>query len=167
MLPLGSTLCFWRQARGLTQAELASRAGVSRPNLSMIEQEARDLTVGTLKRLAEALQVRPGVLVDGIPPKPLASQRLSRESLDRIARWVARKKRGRPRFHLTEEEKTIAVWIESLAKHQVNLTAGRGRRLPRTVRRERQNFLEAKMNLGVSQIRNLLSRVQKAAQGIS
>ena len=90
-LPFGQTLFLWRFARGLTQAELAKAAGIPRPNLSEIEQGRREVTLGTLRSLALALRVRPGVLVDGIPP-PLfrGTQRWSRRQLERIAHAACR-----------------------------------------------------------------------------
>lgn len=68
MLPFGETVLAWRLARGLTQAALANLARVSRPNLSAIERGQREVTLGTLRALAVALDVRPGVLVDGVSP---------------------------------------------------------------------------------------------------
>lgn len=50
----------WREHRGLTQAELARRAGVSRGYLAQIETGARAGTAEVLSRLAREL----GVLID-------------------------------------------------------------------------------------------------------
>jgi transcriptional regulator with XRE-family HTH domain len=82
--PFGETVLLWRLDRGLTQAELARAARVSRPNLSAIERGERDVTLGTLRSLALALEIKPGVLADGVAPhgdgKPL-----SRAALERVA----------------------------------------------------------------------------------
>jgi uncharacterized protein len=43
-----------RRRRGLTQAELAARAGTSQPVVSAYERGHRDPSIGTLKRLVEA-----------------------------------------------------------------------------------------------------------------
>ena len=51
-------LRFWRVHRGLTQAVLAAKVGVSQPSLANAETGARGLAVGTLARLARALRVR-------------------------------------------------------------------------------------------------------------
>jgi transcriptional regulator with XRE-family HTH domain len=44
-----------RQAAGLSQVELADRLGVTRQQVSLLESNGRNLTVGTLRRVAEAL----------------------------------------------------------------------------------------------------------------
>jgi predicted RNase H-like HicB family nuclease/DNA-binding XRE family transcriptional regulator len=44
-----------RQDAGLSQGELADRLGVSRQQVSLLESNGRNLTVGTLRRIAEAL----------------------------------------------------------------------------------------------------------------
>ena len=43
-----------RRRNGLTQAELARRAGTSQPVISAYEHGRRDPTVGTLRKLVEA-----------------------------------------------------------------------------------------------------------------
>lgn len=105
MLPFGETVLAWRRAAKLTQADLAERAGIPRPNLSSIERGKRDVNLSTLRALAAALGVTPGVLVDGVPPSgaplPMArstmeeiataaarDQRLADPQLDQIARWL-------------------------------------------------------------------------------
>jgi transcriptional regulator with XRE-family HTH domain len=55
---LGSALAHLRRERGLSQAELARRLGMSAPNLSRIEHGA-DLRVSTLLDLARALKLEP------------------------------------------------------------------------------------------------------------
>jgi len=161
MHPLGETIYLWRRERGLTQDELSRGAGISRPNLSRLEQGARDVTVGTLRRLAEALRVRPGWLVDGVPPEAPTRRRLSRESLDRIARWLTGGTRGGKRASLSREEREIARMLQSLMKRKLGLTKDYGRSLPRTAREERENLVKAKIKLSRGEMQNLLSRVNK------
>lgn len=84
MLPFGETVLSWRLARGMSQAALAQAARMSRPNLSAVERGDREVTLGTLRRLALALGVRPGVLADGEPPTPM-SEPVGRAALERIA----------------------------------------------------------------------------------
>jgi transcriptional regulator with XRE-family HTH domain len=79
----------WRLARGMTQAQLGRAAGIPRPNLSAIERGDREVTLKTLRALALALDVRPGILADGVPPEAEAPP-LSRTRLERIARATAR-----------------------------------------------------------------------------
>ena len=47
----------WREHRRLTGRELAERGGVSASYLSQLESGQRDGTLGTMKRIAEALGV--------------------------------------------------------------------------------------------------------------
>lgn len=91
MVPFGAAVLLWRLQRGLTQAELAQRAGVPRPNLSAIERGQREVSLKTVRALAVALDVRPGVLVDGIVPQGEETEELSREAMERIADAVVRK----------------------------------------------------------------------------
>ena len=58
-------LAFWRRKRGLTQAALAARAGVSQSALAGMESGARVGTARVLKRVAQALHVRLDDLVMG------------------------------------------------------------------------------------------------------
>lgn len=52
-----------RKQRGLTQAVLALRAGLSVSYLSLLEQNKRkDPTLSTIQKLAEALRVPSGIL---------------------------------------------------------------------------------------------------------
>lgn len=88
MAPFGETVLAWRLARGMSQAELARAARLPRPNLSAIERGDRDVTLRTLRALAVALDVRPGVLVDGELPGR-GERPLSREALERVARAAA------------------------------------------------------------------------------
>jgi transcriptional regulator with XRE-family HTH domain len=92
MAPFGETLLLWRLKRGLTQEELARRAGVPRPNLSAIERGRREVSLKTVRALAVALDVRPGMLVDGVVPREEEETgELSREAMERIADAVIRK----------------------------------------------------------------------------
>jgi len=52
-----SPIRLWRARRGLTQQELADRAGISKPYLSQIESGKRQGTVETLAAIARALDV--------------------------------------------------------------------------------------------------------------
>ena len=92
MAPFSETVLLWRLKRGLTQEELARRARVPRPNLSAIERGQREVSLKTVRALAVALDVRPGVLVDGIVPQEgEETGRLSRAAMERIADAVIRK----------------------------------------------------------------------------
>jgi transcriptional regulator with XRE-family HTH domain len=54
----------FRHERGLTQEELAARAGLNRNYVGMIEREQNSPTVDTLEKLATVLNVHPKVFFD-------------------------------------------------------------------------------------------------------
>ena len=53
----------WRNARGLSQDDLAYEAGVSRSHLSQLEKGAYHASLKIVGRLAEALNVEPAELL--------------------------------------------------------------------------------------------------------
>lgn len=53
----GKTVQNLRKGLGLSQAELAYRAGFHRTYIGMIERAERNITLSNLKRLADALEV--------------------------------------------------------------------------------------------------------------
>ena len=60
---LGRAITLCRKQKGMTQAELASQAGISISYLSLLEQNKRiDPTLSTLQKLAEAIGVPTGIL---------------------------------------------------------------------------------------------------------
>ncbi len=61
---LGSNLRAARKGLGLTQEEVAERSGVHATEVSRIEAGKRDPRVSTLQRLAKAVEVQPGQLLD-------------------------------------------------------------------------------------------------------
>src|SRR4051812_5845918 len=111
MLPFGDAVVAWRLARGMTQAALARAARVPRPNLSAIERGDRDVTLRTLRAIALALDVRPGVLVDGLAPQERKA--LGRPEMERVARAT------------TRGAATEAPHEEALARHLRAATAAR------------------------------------------
>ena len=54
----------WRAKRKLSQRDLADLSGVSREYIARIELGQHDPTVSTLVKLAKALGVKPGVLLE-------------------------------------------------------------------------------------------------------
>ena len=74
----------WRQSRGLSQAQLAEKSGVTRAYLSRLESGQADPSLSTLRRLAAALGISVGPLLDEAPPR----RELGREELDQLARAV-------------------------------------------------------------------------------
>jgi transcriptional regulator with XRE-family HTH domain len=61
---LGSNLRAARKKLGLTQEQVAERSGVHPTEVSRIEAGKRDPQVSTLRKLAAALEVPPGELLD-------------------------------------------------------------------------------------------------------
>lgn len=64
MASLGTNLREAREKLGLTQEQVAERSGVHATEVSRIEAGKRDPQVSTLRRLAEAVEVKPGRLLD-------------------------------------------------------------------------------------------------------
>lgn len=61
---LGKNLRAARKKLGLTQEEVAERSGVQAGEVSRIERGKRDPQVSTVERLAAAVEVPPGQLLD-------------------------------------------------------------------------------------------------------
>jgi transcriptional regulator with XRE-family HTH domain len=128
MIPFGQALLLWRLERGLTQEALARRARIPRPNLSAIERGKREVSLRTLRALAAALGVRPGVLVDGVPPSSTEGRHpsSSRTTIERIADAVGF---GRSVAH--PEEQKMVVALRTLLGHRTSAIRRRRDR-PRT-----------------------------------
>ena len=63
LLALAKVVQSRREKLGFSQDEVAKRAGLHRTYISDIERGARNLSVRSLSRLAQALQVTPSALV--------------------------------------------------------------------------------------------------------
>ncbi len=61
---LARNLVKLRAERGWSQEDLADEAGLHRTYVSGIEREVRNPTIGIVERLAKALKVKPGDLLD-------------------------------------------------------------------------------------------------------
>jgi transcriptional regulator with XRE-family HTH domain len=61
---LGKNLRAARKRLGLTQEQVAERSGVQAGEVSRIEAGKRDPQVSTLERLAKAVEMPPGRLLD-------------------------------------------------------------------------------------------------------
>jgi len=64
VIQFGKTVRRLRDAAGLSQEELAFRAGMKRSYLSDLERGTRNPTIRALGRLAEALEVPPSRLLE-------------------------------------------------------------------------------------------------------
>lgn len=63
----GNLLQAWREHRGLTQEDLAEKVGTYSGQISLLENGKRQLSVKWLHRLADALDITPGWLLDHHP----------------------------------------------------------------------------------------------------
>lgn len=159
MVPFGQAVYLWRMERGLTQEALAQRLGMPRPRLCAIERGAVDPTLRTLRRLAEALGVSPGVLVDGKPPL----QRTISFDRKRLERWAA---------FLVGESVTLAPAEVMLAGRIRRLLSSRlssalGKPLPqRSLKRRKlhRDWLIVRSLMSREELRALLDRVDKHLQ---
>ncbi|HXV27397.1 MAG TPA: helix-turn-helix transcriptional regulator [bacterium] len=156
MIPVGRAIQAWRCSRGLSQEALARRAGIPRPNLSVLEQGGRDLTLSTLYRMARALGIRPGILADGVLPGAQTSWKpWTREELDRIARYVA----GREVLMPDARSRKAAQTLREILKQKM---AGGSYRLPRRgARAEKMAYRMARKYFSAGELNNLLSRIRK------
>jgi len=92
---IGARLGGWRRSRNFTQVALAARAGLPQASVSIIEHGRRDISLRTVFRLAAALGITPGTLLDKDPPITA----LTRHEVDSIARAVVTGKRNIPSMH--------------------------------------------------------------------
>ena len=73
--PIGEQVRSWRAARKLTQATLAEKAGVGDVLVARLELGQTDPRLSSLRKLAAALGVTVGELVDGSPTKRAKGKR--------------------------------------------------------------------------------------------
>jgi transcriptional regulator with XRE-family HTH domain len=64
MSALGTNLREARERLGLTQEQVTQRSGVHATEVSRIEAGKRDPQVSTLERLAKAVELKPGQLLE-------------------------------------------------------------------------------------------------------
>jgi len=66
---LGERVRACRHALGLSQQELAERASLHWTFVGQVERGQRNLSLNNLLKLARALEVDPGRLVEGLTPR--------------------------------------------------------------------------------------------------
>jgi transcriptional regulator with XRE-family HTH domain len=86
---LGRALRAARDARGLTQAEAASRAGLKRTTLTNIEKGEQTVAVHQLLDIAAALGEDPGTLLARAAAEPDADARADDVGSADLRAWVA------------------------------------------------------------------------------
>ena len=77
LVGVGVAIREFRQAAGLSQEQLADRMDVSTPYISMLESGKRYPSIETLVRIALALEVRPGEMLDRIAERYVQDKKQS------------------------------------------------------------------------------------------
>lgn len=86
---LAEKLRHYRHLRGLSQIELADRAGVSRRTVTLYEASKGSGSFDVVAKLAKVLEVEESDLVHvEAPPKPITIRPTLREMADAVARAV-------------------------------------------------------------------------------
>lgn len=153
MATFADTLYLWRTERGLTQEALAQAAGIPRPNLSTLERGILEPTLRTIRRLALALDIRPGWLVDGITPGSEDRKALDRYRMDQIVSVVM----DRGQLKNPYEQR-----VARLLKAQVSHRFSSRRPLPRKGARETRRTWALLRNLvSPEELNTLLGRVEE------
>lgn len=68
LLAFAAALKRERERAGLSQERLAAEAGLSRTQTSALERAIREPKLGTILKLADAMGISPGQLLDGLEP---------------------------------------------------------------------------------------------------
>lgn len=147
MLEPGSKIYKCRRRKGLSQAELASRAGIAQANLSNIENGKRDLTVSTLLRIAQALEIKPSSLIDEQIVKPF---KLTRRQIETIAAMVLNPKAK------------ASVEIKQLAGDFRCILPDIGRRI--SSKKAQLAWMDLKRKLSSQEIKGIGQRVEDGRQ---
>jgi transcriptional regulator with XRE-family HTH domain len=112
-LPFGKKLAEARRAAGLTQQELADKAGVHISHVQRIEAGTSQPTVDVLKRLAEALRVSIDLLVFSKPSAEAESRLSDVELLHQFA--------AIENFPDTDKQALKTIISAMIVKHRVEL----------------------------------------------
>ena len=108
---LGQRIAALRRQRGLSQAELASRLGISASAMGMYEQGRREPSADTLVSLAREFQVTTDFLLTGEMNSQMDEQAYSRMLLNLIDSAQERSQGRRPSFSRQELALLLAALI--------------------------------------------------------
>ena len=162
MITFGENVLLWRQYRSLSQARLAALSGIPRPNLSAIETGKRDVTLSTIRLLANALDVLPGILVDGETPHHKSRKRdLSREFMEKVASSVAQ---GKPPGNL--EERQLYKLLRGVLCSSLKCTRGGRRRLPQPTSKSKLAWLQLRALYSSEILSSLIARTREHVERI-
>ena len=148
MLNPGFKIYEYRCLKKISQADLATRAGLAQANLSNIEKGKRDLTVSTLLRIATALGVQPSVLIEEeTPAQPI---KLTRFNIEKLGEVVLR-----PEIKAKPEIKKWAGLFRMII-----FDAG-----PQASSRKKQlAWMKIRQNFSSQEIKSICGRVEDARQ---
>jgi transcriptional regulator with XRE-family HTH domain len=158
MIPFGHCLTLWRKKRGLSQAALAEKAGVPQPNLSDMERGEKEISLRTLRALALALEITPGVLADGLGPETEKALVLTRDRLERIAQAVAQGK-----LPTDPQEKQLAGGIAWLMKGRLRAAGQTQKRSSQKSSKTEAAWLTLSASYRPEEIQSLVERVSEKA----
>jgi transcriptional regulator with XRE-family HTH domain len=155
---IGFHVMAWRRHQKLTQVDLADRAALSRPYLSRLEKGKVDPALSAIRRLAAALNVLPGKLIEELPPE----RTLSRDEMDRLARGAwhpgTTEARGLP------ETRVLALLIQERREALGRRIARNERHMPPRPKPSAVNASRwLRASLGEKQWSALLRRIDKLA----
>lgn len=160
MITFGENILLWRLHRSLSQKQLAILSNLPRPNLSDIEKGKRDVTLSTIRSLANALDVLPGTLVNGEPPKcDNYKKDFSREAMERIARSVVQGSPPKdPAEHLIYDllKEILRCGLHSARNHQS--------KLPIPTRKSTRAWLYLRALFSIETINSLVNRTLERAE---
>jgi len=159
IMKFGFHLLAWRHAKNLTQEKLAQKVGCPRPYLSRLERDEVDPSLSLVRRMAVALDISVGDLVENRPVPPL----FSREKLDHLAREALR-----PHVRSLQNNPMVRSLSRALQKRRAAL----GCYQPRGQAQEKRSainyrginvFRRVRAELGERQYQALLKRIDKHA----
>ncbi len=154
MNQIAQSLYITRLQKGLSQKQLALKAGIPQPNLSQIEK-GRDFKVSTLYQLALALQVPVEDLFMGVTPIPLNKKIFfQRDNIERVVDCIAQEK------VLPRKLKQIAELVAPMIG--VKKRKGYVRRGELYV-----SWAKLKSTFSGEEIRTIFSRVEKARRRLA
>lgn len=102
---IGRSIKYIREAKKITVGELAKKASVSVPMISLIESEKREPSFTTLKKIASALDVPFDAFLALVANKPITSDRPS----DKIASALK---------VLNEAEEKLGEYLEDISNER-------------------------------------------------
>jgi transcriptional regulator with XRE-family HTH domain len=160
MILFGENILLWRLHRSLSQKQLAILTNIPRPNVSDIEKGKQDVTLGTIRSLAQALDVSPGRLVNGEPPgHDRWKGDLSREAMERIARSVVQ---GSP--PKDPQEHHIYSLLKEILQCGLHSARNHHTKLPRPTRKSTRAWLYLRALCSMETINNLVNRTLEQAE---